>query len=106
MLLRALLRLNILWLKQHPNTPSLYSTGVRYKRDPEEEWLTIPFVIRQGYGDCEDLACWRVAELRRRGEHARLRIVEKRMGNKTLFHILVRRANGKTEDPSRRLGME
>jgi hypothetical protein len=52
--------------------PALYRAGVHYEPEPgTEEWLDIPNIldVRGGvypgpWCDCEDLACWRVAEYR------------------------------------------
>lgn len=87
--------------------PLLYRSGVRYRReDPRvrEEWRTVPEVLRRGEGDCEDLACWRAAELVVSGEDlaARPVLVPTRAGG---WHVVVRRGDGSTEDPSRVLGM-
>jgi hypothetical protein len=40
--------------------------GLRYRSEPSgsEDWLDIDGVIAAEGGDCEDLAAWRVAELR------------------------------------------
>lgn len=100
------------YLRTHPYTPPLYSAGVRYLREPEgfEQWPDIGRILEQGGGDCEDLACWRVAELRQCGIAARPawrhRKVESVQSGKifTLYHILVWTPNG-YEDPSARLGM-
>jgi hypothetical protein len=89
--------------------PSLYASGVRYAREARtvsggrrEEWLVPSLVRARGRGDCEDLATWRAAELRRQGERgARAIAVPSGVG----FHIVVRRADGRIEDPSKRLGM-
>lgn len=74
-LLRALISADIAWLLEHPETPNLYDSGVFYTEEPDgqDDWLDIPACLerhRQGLAiDCEDLACWRVAELRvRMGE--------------------------------------
>lgn len=92
------------YLAQHPETPSLYGAGVRYRREPlrgparaREHWQTIPEVLTAGYGDCEDLATWRAAEL----PGARAVPVRVRSG----WHIVVLLPDGSVEDPSRRLGM-
>lgn len=103
--------MQLLW---HPRIPSLYRSGVRYQREDTkrcwaprnggcEDWLTIREVLAQGLGDCEDLACWRAAELRvRAGEPATaVAIRVPRVG----WHIVVRRADGSIEDPSKKLGM-
>ena len=86
------------------NFPSIYRSGVVYR--PElagvEEWRTVPQVIRAGWGDCEDLASWRAAELRIAGVPAQAAVV--RTGPRR-FHAVVRYPDGQIEDPSRRLGM-
>lgn len=86
--------------------PPLYQSGVRYAREPpgKERWQTPYQTLLSGRGDCEDLAVWRAAELRRRGEDPRARVVVKRTGPRVL-HALVRRGDGTLEDPSRALGM-
>lgn len=88
--------------------PALYESGVKYQREPagREIFKTIPMIMRDGQGDCEDLACWRVAELRMSGEPANIAIRKyTKPGAPVLFHILVQRGNGLIEDPSKRLGM-
>ncbi len=62
--------------------------------------------------NCDDLAPWRVAELRQQGEKAKIRITFKRQPSGfQLYHVLVRRGptaqfpQGQIEDPSRLLGM-
>lgn len=86
--------------------PPLYESGVVYRREPpgEERWSPPSAVLARGYGDCEDLASWRAAELRVTGEDpgARARVV--RSGPRT-WHAIVERADGSIEDPSRVLGM-
>ena len=69
-MLEALCKINEGHLAQKPYPP-LYESAVRYRREEgTEEWLDVPSIIEAGAGDCEDLACWRVAELRRQGKHA------------------------------------
>jgi hypothetical protein len=83
----------------------LYDAGVRYKRERagRERWKTWEELLRDHEGDCEDLAAARAAELRASGEPgARAFAREVRPGR---FHAVVRRADGRTEDPSRQLGM-
>lgn len=107
-ILEAQVRINQLYLRTH-NVPPLYKSGVRYKEEPDnglEEFACIEPVLRRGWGDCDDLAPWRVAELREAGEKAKIRIKWQRQKNgRKLFHILVRREDGRIEDPSRILGM-
>lgn len=84
--------------------PPLYRSGVRYRRERgTENWKNCEQVFRAGYGDCEDLCAWRVAELRRAGEQGAYAIVVK-TGPK-LWHVQVMREDGRIEDPSVILGM-
>ena len=108
-LLAALVALDVDYLRGNPRTPLLYAAGVRYEQEEgdREDWLDVPNVLARRRGDCEDLACWRVAELRVAGETG-ARVCFRRMIHKnglSLFHVYVKRANGTREDPSARLGM-
>ena len=111
LLLEALTQANELFLAAHPNTPPLYQSGVRYMQEPPgaEEWNTIPVCLdewQHGRGsDCEDLACWRVAELRRAGIPATPSFFFRRRGELSIYHIIVRLPDGTREDPSSLLGM-
>lgn len=113
-LLEILATANLEYLKCAPvKPPSIYKAGVVYKREPpgREEFKAIPAILRTGHADCEDLAAWRVAELRYIGEPAQF-LVKKWVRPTSygvpfyLYHILVRRADGRDEDPSKALGME
>ena len=114
-LLEALTAANVAYLLIHPHTPNLYESGVRYEQEPDgrDDWQDIPDTIARRMGDCEDLACWRVAELRVRGGLKRAMhgvTVSEIPGPDgklvTTFHIQVVHENGATEDPSRILGMK
>lgn len=112
-LLRALTLANESWLRAHPRAPFLYKSGVRYQRESvgPEHWKDIPTVLTDGYGDCEDLASFRTAELRvRMGLPANivLRYRSKIVSGQifSLYHVLVRHPNGRIEDPSKKLGMK
>lgn len=108
-ILDATVWVDLIYLRLH-NVPALYQSGVRYQEEPAgqvESFDTIPAIIARGWGDCDDLAPWRVAELRLHGEKAKIRIQWKwnaRMRTK-MFHIVVRREDGTIEDPSAILGM-
>lgn len=107
-LLDALFKLDLAYLRSNPSTPLLYQAGVRYQREPRgrERWASVPIVRRLGFGDCEDLGCWRAAELNLRGEPARPFSTHKILpSGGVLYHIRVQRGNGTIEDPSRILGM-
>lgn len=127
--LDALYEIDCAWLRAHPETPGIYELAaagmghlpragkklgpkgewMRYEREPlgQEDWKDIPTCIRDGIADCEDLACWRAAELTvRHGIPARptYRCKERPDGS-LLYHIVVRYPDGRTEDPSKKLGM-
>jgi hypothetical protein len=107
-LLEALVAVNIAWLNEHRNAPFLYVSGVVYEEEPEgrDDWQDIPETIALRAGDCEDLGCWRIAELRARNfEHALPFIKRSEIGPRTVYHVAVQRADGRLEDPSRILGM-
>ena len=97
------------WLLQQAHAqgmdiPNLYDSEIRYRREaPGEEWwesiTDVMGVHGIGYGDCEDLAALRAAELRYyEGELARVRIGRTSRGS---YHAIVQRADGTLEDPSR-----
>jgi hypothetical protein len=109
-----------------PLIPPLYRSGVVYKEEPQnwdlEHFDTIPVVYPRKWGDCDDLAPIRVAELVFTGEDRRANIMVKWKGlpdGKRLYHIVVRRSNirradgfqffkderGFYEDPCKVLGM-
>lgn len=100
--LRLLVGLDMIFLKGN-QMPSLYSSGIRYGHPGKLAWYTAPILYRKGKGDCKDLACLRVAELRLAGEHgADVNLLQV---NPRLWHVRVKRANGAIEDPSKKLGM-
>jgi hypothetical protein len=125
-ILEALVKVDQLFLRTH-HVPPLYASGVRYQDEPWEgfeEFAPIPTILARGWGDCDDLAPWRVAELRNQGKKASIRVFwKKHPGKGKLFHILVRRPYEPSEfdsaymvipkdgsltmieDPSRKLGM-
>jgi hypothetical protein len=85
--------------------PSVYDVA-RYVREApgREVWKHAKLVADTGTGDCEDLACYRAAELRvREGEPARVDVI--RTGARTL-HAVVRRDDGAIEDVAKALGMK
>lgn len=100
---QGIVALNRAIMRRQP-LPPLYRSNVRYQKESlgSENWRTADEVYRLGYGDCEDLANYRTAELQLEGELATTKI--RRTGFRK-FHAVVRRENGRIEDPSRRLGM-
>ena len=131
--LDLLIMRNEQWLHRRPDTPLLYPheiyarlgmpvppdapvSGVYYQLEPEdeEEFASIPRVIRMGSGDCDDLCGWRVAELRVRfgDPGARIMWVGEEYDNDgdgvadyIQYHVMVLRGDGVIEDPSLFLGM-
>lgn len=97
----GLVLINLAQLRER-SFPPLYQSGVLYKREAGEDWLTIAELFALGFGDCEDLAAARCAELNHAGEAASIRV---HVAQRGLLHITVRRADGTIEDPSARLGM-
>lgn len=104
--------------------PLLYLSGVVYReeRPGREDWPDVPTVLRNGWGDCEDLAAWRCAELRVMGircepvikwRHIPRAIMLSKgypshtvpAGGVWLVHCLVKFPDGSIEDPSKILGM-
>jgi hypothetical protein len=107
-LLEALTAVNVAWLREHPSAPWLYESGVRYEEEPpgRDDWQDIPETIELRVGDCEDLGCWRLAELRTRVREYALPYVKRSVeGPRTVYHVAVQRTDGTLEDPSRILGM-
>ena len=109
--LETLTQINEWHLRRDRYAP-LYQSGVVYQEEPpgEEEWLDIPHLYRQGWGDCEDIACARTAELRHVGIPAVPCISFKDFTVKgqrlTLVHVLTLWPDDTIEDPSKVLGMK
>lgn len=129
-MLDALYAIDVAWLKAHPELPGIYTlasdgalgfvprtgkklgpggTWMIYQAEPggQEDWKDIPTALHDGFADCEDLACWRAAELTvRHGIPARPVAKGKtRPDGSVLYHITVMYPDGRSEDPSRKLGM-
>jgi hypothetical protein len=113
-LLEGLITANVAYLIARPGTPMLYASGVHYLGEPDgrDEWQDIPDTIARGHGDCEDLACWRIAELRVRGgernavPNITVDLLPDSKGRQIVtYHIRVKHQDGQIEDPSRVLGM-
>ncbi len=107
MLLEVLIAANVAYLRTR-QVKRLYESGIRYCEEAlhVDDWLDIPETLARGVGDCEDLACWRIAELRvRDDEHALPYLSRADRPDHVLYHVKVRRVDGRIEDPSRILGM-
>lgn len=90
--------------------PRLYESGVRWRNEPWrgtfEEFADAYTCLKRGWGDCEDMSAWIVAECHEAGEtKADFKIYGRVVNGKAAMHVQVRRGNGSIEDPSRYLGM-
>jgi Transglutaminase-like superfamily len=101
--------------------PPLYASGVYYEEDPagREDWRDVFSVLARGKGDCDNLVCWRVAELRVAGIAAEPVIkwqhipaeMSEQLGYPCgpdglwMVHCCVRFPDGSIEDTSKNLGM-
>lgn len=104
--------------------PLMYGADIHYQREdgrewwkqgtdlesqPTELWQDIYTTIARKGGDCEDLACWRIAELRETYNRAAKPLVTYRFAEGAYhFHALlwVKGPSGwRKEDPSAKLGM-
>jgi len=109
--LMGVIAINRLWLRdahrQGKPVAPLYAAGVIYHPEQKENFLCIPGVLARGFGDCDDLTAWRVAELRESGQDpgARPFVRPSKSGVPGRFHALVLRGDGTYEDPSAKLGM-
>jgi len=106
-LVRALCALDCIYLQEHPHTPKIYRSGVRYQNQPgggREVFRSVPEILAAGSGDCDhQLAPWRAAELRiRHGIAAQPKCIQI---TPTLYHVYVLHPNGRAEDVSAHLGM-
>lgn len=104
-LLECLTSLDELYLRDYPNTPRLYESGVYYDRT--EVWDTIPALYARGYGDCKSLACALAAERRAEGRPCEtvFRFLPHTRGPlHVTYHILNLTDDG-WEDPSKACGM-
>jgi hypothetical protein len=104
--LAALVRVDRMLLREGM-VPPLYQTDVRYRQEPAgqpyEEFADALTCLERGWGDCDDLSAWRVADLLEQGVDASLLFDAAPVapGKRRLVHCLVRLpANGR-EDPSR-----
>ncbi len=108
-LCEALTAIDQTWIETHP-TPPLYSAPVKYAFAPglPDAWKDIPTILEDGHGDCEDLACWRAAELRHAGIPCRpyIKWRQSKEGRGMIYHVVVWWPDGRIEDPSLALGMK
>ena len=107
-ILHAMVLINELYYKTYPKTPWLFESPVIYQEEPpmQESFDSVPVVLKRGWGDCDDLCAWRVAELNLAGIRARPYIKWRVSGpNQHVYHAVVQWPDGRIEDPSLALGM-
>lgn len=102
--LDALARINLDLMRRF-KVPRLYDTAVQFRPEPgagqpgvPERFDNVAQVLGRGWGDCDDLVGWRLAELWLFGEPAHRRIVWPE--GLPHYHAQLRRADGSIEDPS------
>lgn len=85
---------------------ALRAKRVRWKPEPPgDEHFDLPeTVLRRGWGDCDDLAPWRAAELRASGVDPEARAIVIPSGPNR-WHAVVERSDGRIDDPSKAAGM-
>jgi hypothetical protein len=116
-ILRAVVIQNRALLKRG-TVPPLFKSGVRYREEPDawarrgvEEFANALTVFKRGWGDCDDLAPYLVAEWQNAGDaKADTKIYWREQllpsGEKFVhFHVEARDGTGRVWDPSRYLGM-
>ncbi len=120
--LNITIAINVVMMRQYGpgQFPPLYTSGVVFKPEPWagklEEFAHAIKVLARGWGDCDDLICYRVAELRVFGDRLAGTPPEKALariyGRDRKMHAQLRRGDAKNvardgtiEDPSRLLGM-
>lgn len=104
--LEAVTRLNESMIEDGLPTFREAKNQVRWKPEPPggEHFDHAGLVLGRGWGDCDDLAPWHAASLRVTGKDPGARAVVQRSGPKK-WHAVVRRSNGRIEDPSKEAGM-
>lgn len=97
---------NVVLIEQGVVPPYPHDTNVRYQLEPpgEEDWKLAHNVVRDGWGDCEDIAAWTAAGHRVTGFDPGARVVIMEMGPGKL-HAVVELSDGTIEDPCLDLGM-
>jgi hypothetical protein len=75
-MLEAVTENNVEILRENPQLPALYQSGVRFREEPWavgvarlpggglEQFTHLLDILERGWGDCAQLCSWRVAELR------------------------------------------
>lgn len=105
--LEAVTRLNEQLIdKGHPTFAQALPHGIRWKPEPPgaEHFDHAGIVAQRGWGDCDDLAPWHAASLRKTGEDPGAKAIVQRSGPNR-WHAVVQRSDGRIDDPSKAAGM-
>lgn len=113
-LLEALTYANVLYLRNNPETPSLYEAAPLYIKKSRpyglDSWQDIPATLKRGSGDCKDFCSWRLAELiianppnvkTTSGDF--LFQMQELSNGEQILHVVLRLENGQIEDPTKLL---
>lgn len=103
--LEGLVQVNDRIFDRRPDLPFVYESGARWKAIPHSTWRRADQIADDGWGDCEGLSAWRVAECRRTGEDPDCRVGVYHTGPRK-YHAIVIRGDDNIEDPSVLLGMK
>jgi hypothetical protein len=89
-----------------PTFDQMLAQGVQWKPEPpgQEHFDHAGIVAHRGHGDCDDLAPAHAASLRASGKDPGARAEVIRSGPH-LWHAIVKRSDGSTDDPSKAAGM-
>ena len=106
--LEAVTRLNEQMLRngETPTASSLIKQGAKWKPEPpgDERFDHGALIAKRGFGDCDDWAPLRAAELRVSGKDPEAKAIVYRSGGKR-WHAVVERGDGSIDDPSLAAGM-
>ena len=95
--LEALARLNLAYLKEHPECPKLFESDVAYAPDIRSEcYSTVPGLLASGRASVCEIVAWRVAELTLEGRPATVRIT----WDRNVLTPSVRHQDGTLEQPA------
>lgn len=95
--------------------PPFHDCKIRYRPEPAdslaEEWVDPYTVLERGYGDCDDLVIWRLAEILNengyRPDQGRDALpawpLVARIVGTGKYHVAIRHKNGKVEDPAKEM---
>lgn len=102
--LEGLVQVDRLVLEKDPSIPPVYQSGAVWRAIPHKTWRRADQIAGEGWGDCEGLSSWRVAEAQLSGEDPDCRVGVYHTGPQK-YHAVVIRGDDQIEDPSVLLGM-